>query len=155
MKIFFTDTLTSEQKTKVYRLWNNEYPAQLRMESIADLDQYLSALVDASHILYTGSDSEILGWAFKFFRDEEKWFAVILDSSIHKKGIGSVLLHHLKENEDELNGWVIDHDNYKKSNLETYQSPIQFYIKNGFRLLENTCAESAKLSAVKILWTLA
>ena len=152
MAIPYTKTLTSEQKRKVLFLWNQEYPAQLRMETIEDFDQYLSGLTDASHILYTGEANHIPGWAFKFTRNKEKWFAIILDYRIHGQGIGSMLLNQLKENETELNGWVIDHDRYKKNNLETYVSPLSFYLKNGFVIVKDTRLESAHLSAAKILW---
>lgn len=137
------------------RLWNQEYPAQLMLESMEDFDQYLLELINVTHILYTGAGNEILGWAFKFTRNEAKWFAIILDGSIHQKGIGSLLLNHLKENETELNGWVIDHERYKKTDLKYYKSPVNFYLKNGFILREQERIESPKLSAVKIVWHIA
>lgn len=152
MAISTTGTLTSRQKVEVSLLWNQEYPAQLMLDTVEDFDLYIAGLTDVSHILYTAADHEILGWAFKFTRDSQKWFAIILDSSIHHKGIGSMLLNQLKKNETELNGWVIDHNRYKKCNMDTYQSPLVFYTKNGFRLIEDARIESPNLSAVKIQW---
>lgn len=150
--ILHTTGLTTEQKIAVSVLWNQEYPAQLIMETLTDFDRYLSGLTSAEHFLYIEEPDDILGWAFKFTRDAEKWFAVILDSSVHHKGIGSMLLNQLKQEEQKLNGWVIDHNRYKKSNLETYSSPIAFYLKNGFEVNKEIRMESPQLSAVKISW---
>jgi hypothetical protein len=153
MKIAHTQTLTPQQKTDVTLLWNQEYPAQLQLETIKDFEEYFSKLRDVSHILYTGIDNQVLGWAFKFSRDQEKWFAIILDRSIHQQGIGSTLLKLLQENESVLNGWVIDHDRYKKSSQETYCSPLGFYLKNDFTVIADDRLDTPVLSAVRIRWT--
>lgn len=150
MIVLHTNQLTAEQKIAVSLLWNQEYPQQIMMETLIDFESYLSELLDEEHYLYTEDD--ILGWAFKFTRNKEKWFAVILDSSVQHKGIGTLLLNKLKTGETTLNGWVVDHNNYKKSNLETYTSPLPFYIKNGFKVLEDIRLQSPKLSGVRIKW---
>ncbi len=82
----------------------------------------------------------------------EKWFAMILDSQIQGKGFGTHLLNEAKQSVTELNGWVIDHNNYKKTNGTTYKSPIDFYLKNNFIILSETRLEISKISAVKIKW---
>jgi len=145
-------TLAPAQKIAVSLLWNQEYPAQVILEKMIDLDQYLAGLTDVIHFLYTTDHGEILGWAFKFKRNGEMWFAVILDSSIHHLGIGTLLLNTLKEGEETLNGWVIDHERYKKSNGKTYHSPLPFYLKNGFLTCTEIRMEFPHLSAVKITW---
>lgn len=150
MNILHTNSLTIEQKISVSLLWNQEYPQQIMMETLIDFESYLSELIDEDHYLYAGD--ELLGWAFKFTRNKEKWFAIILDSSIQHKGIGTMLLNKLKDGETELNGWVVDHNKYKKANMETYISPLPFYIKNGFKVLKDTRFQSPKLSGLKIKW---
>lgn len=150
MNILHTNSLTIEQKISVSLLWNQEYPQQILMETLIDFESYLSELIDEDHYLYV--DDEVLGWAFKFTRNKEKWFAIILDSSIQHKGIGTMLLNKLKEGETELNGWVVDHNEYKKSTMETYFSPLPFYIKNGFQVLKDVRFPSPKLSGLKIKW---
>lgn len=135
------------------QLWNQEYPLQLKYKTIENLDGYLSSLTGADHFLYTGESGEILGWAFKFSRESVKWFAIILDSSIHKQGIGTLLLDQLKNHEAELSGWVVDHNDYTRANGETYISPLAFYLKNGFKILADQRLESPQLSAAKITWT--
>ena len=75
-----------------------------------------------------------------------------MDSRAQKKGIGKLILNTVKETEDELNGWVIDGAGNLKLDGSEYLSPIEFYKKNGFEILENARLESEKMSAVKIKW---
>jgi GNAT superfamily N-acetyltransferase len=150
MNFVRSSVLTADQKLAASLLWNQEYPHQVMMENLTDFDNYLSELTEPEHLLYM--PDELLGWAFKFMRDGEKWFAIILDSSIHQQGIGTLLMEQLKENEEELNGWVIDHDQYKKTDAATYRSPLQFYLKNGFTVLEDFRLKTIRLQGVKIRW---
>lgn len=150
MNILALTTLTIDQKIAASLLWNQEYPHQVMMENLTDFDTYLDGLTDIVHYLYL--QDELLGWAFKFTREGEKWFVIILDSAIHHQGVGTHLLNHLKENETQLNGWVIDHNQYKKTDAQTYHSPLPFYLKNGFEVLSNVRLNTPKLSGVKIRW---
>lgn len=150
MIVLHTNRLTTAQELSVSLLWNQEYPQQIMMETLIDFESYISTLTDEDHYLYT--EDEVLGWAFKFTRNQERWFAIIIDSSIHHKGIGTMLLNKLKDGETELNGWVVDHSNYKKANLQTYSSPLPFYLKNGFKVLEDIRFQSPKISGIKIKW---
>lgn len=152
MHVINTRTLNEDQQTAAFTLWNQEYPEQLMMKTKADFEQYLSTLGAVSHSLLVGNAGEISGWAFKFTRESALWFAVILDSSKHRKGFGSILLDHVKDQETELNGWVVDHDNYLRYDGACYVSPLNFYRKNGFTVIEEIRLESAHLSAVKISW---
>ena len=62
------------------------------------------------------------------------------------------MLKQAKRKESELNGWVIDHNLEKKKNGDYYRSPLNFYLKNGFRTLTTDRLELGKISAVKIKW---
>lgn len=64
-----------------------------------------------------------------------------------------MMIELLKLQESELNGWVIDHDLYKKIDGDTYFSPLSFYKKCGFEVLLNQRIKSDVLSAVRIKWT--
>ncbi len=152
MELIHTNELNNTQKAAVMQLWNQEYPLQLKYETIADLDHYLSGLQGTEHFLYTGESGEILGWAFKFSRESVKWFAIILDSTIHKQGVGTLLLDQLKDQETTLSGWVVDHNSYALTNGKAYVSPLSFYLKNGFKVLAGQRVESSRLSAAKIIW---
>ncbi|SEB19011.1 GNAT family protein [Pedobacter hartonius] len=151
MEVIHTTKLADEHRKAIFTLWNTEYPEQLQYKDLNGLNAYISNLPGAKHFLYLENGS-ILGWAFKFPRESETWFAVILNSSIHKKGIGTLLLDKLKEDESALNGWVVDHDQYFRTNGEAYQSPLNFYLKNHFSIDRTLRLESSQLSAAKIRW---
>lgn len=139
-------------KIEIFNLWNNEYPVKLVHESIEEFDAYFEKLSEKSHIILIDQNRKIRGWYFDFYRENEKWFAIILDSKIHGKGYGTKLLNIVKQKENELNGWVIDHNKDQKRNGEFYNSPLDFYLKNGFERISKDRLESDKISAVKIRW---
>ena len=151
MTIIETQELTVQQKEALRGIWNHEYPERLNYRSSADLDNYLTKLTEMKHYLLVKEDHDIKGWAFTFIRDSEKWFAVLLDSSVQRLGYGTRLLNKIKEKETVLNGWVMDHNNTVKSNGAVYQSPLDFYLKNNFTV-SGTRLETATISAVKIFW---
>jgi len=145
--------LSKIDKKEILNLWNNEYPEKLNYENLADFEIYLKNLVEQSHILMIDENKKIRGWYIDFNRDCEKWFAIILDSKLQSRGFGTTILNLAKEKETELNGWVIDHNNDKKKNGNTYKSPLNFYLNNGFKKLAENRLELEKISAVKIKWT--
>ncbi len=144
--------LSKKDKKEILDLWNNEYPEKLNYQSLSEFENYLENLTEQSHILMKDKDQCIKGWYFNFIRENEKWFAIILDSKFHSKGFGTKILNLAKEKESELNGWVIDKGNDKKKNGEPYKSPLNFYLKNGFVKFAKERLELEKLSAVKIRW---
>lgn len=152
MKIIETFYLTIQQKKEIYTLWNKEYPKNITFLEFTDFELYLKDLHKQHHLLLLNEFNTIKGWYFDFERDNEKWFAMILSSTVQGKGFGTSLLNRVKKTTSELNGWVIDHQNYKKRNKTTYNSPIPFYIKNNFNILPKIRLETAKISAVKIKW---
>ena len=152
MKIIKTEVLSLEQKDSLMQLWNNEYPAKLNLKTIEDFELYLNGLSKTKHYLLLDDSDEIQGWTFAFLREDENWFAIILNSEIHGKGIGSLLMNEIKKNNTSLNGWVIDQENEIKHNATFYKSPLQFYIKNDFIICSEIRIENEKLSAVKINW---
>lgn len=152
LQITTTTILTETQKLAALRLWNNEYPRQLAYGNIRELDEYLDRLEQPTHYLALDRGN-IVGWLFIFNRNDECWFAIIIDSTAQRQGIGSGLLYHAKQQYPTLNGWVADHNNDVKSNGEPYLSPLQFYVKNGFEVLRDTRLENDHLSLVKITWS--
>jgi len=152
MDFIKSSILSKSEKLEVFELWNNEYPEKLVYKSIEEFDNYLESLNNQSHILLIDPSKKINGWYFEFRRENEKWFAIILDSSIQRNGFGTKILELAKKNKNELNGWVIDHINERKSNGKLYISPLNFYLKNGFKKLSSNRLELDKISAVKIKW---
>jgi len=154
MSIIQTRTLSAEQLTAIFGLWNTEYPAQLAYSHICELEAYLAALSEPMHYFALAANGSIAGWAFAFNREGERWFAIIVDTQAQGSGIGSSLLATLKHNEPILNGWVIEHNQYLRADGEPYRSPILFYRNNGFSVIKNRQLKTEKLSAIAIEWKL-
>lgn len=143
--------LSTREREAVRTIWNNEYPEKLRLEAPEDFDRYLDNLPDQTHYLVKDG-AALLGWALTFLRDDDRWFAMILDRSIQGKGIGSELLNRMKTTHPALLGWVIDHGNDRKTSGEPYVSPLDFYRKNGFGVDKGIRLELPTISAVRVNW---
>lgn len=152
MTVFDLKHLEEHHKQAVFNLWNNEYPDRLRFNDTDDLDRYLDTL-QAPHHFFAEQNNSIIGWAVSFVRGEEQWFAIIIGSEFHGQGIGKTLLEQIKQNHKTLSGWVIDHSNDIRTNGEPYRSPLNFYLKQQFKLCDGIRLETPQLSAVKIKWT--
>jgi len=96
-------------------------------------ETYLRNLKGQNHTLLTDDKNDIKGWYFNFIRENEKWFAMILNSELQGKGFGTKLLNEAKRTENELNGWVIDHNNDYKQNGEFYQFRLNFMRKTNLK----------------------
>jgi len=153
MILTHTISLSAKEKQAVFKLWNLEYPKRLNYVKIEEFEYYLDGLENPHHVLVKDEHNGILGWFVDFKRENEIWFAMILDTSIHGKGIGSNLLEKAKKKNGILNGWVIDSSEYLKKDNLIYRSPLEFYLKNDFKILKETRLESPRISAVKIKWT--
>lgn len=153
MKYLKVNSLSPKDKQEILELWNNEYPRNLRYESLEQLENYLKELKDQSHILIVNDNDRIIGWYFDFIREGERWFAAILNSDFQGKKFGTKLMELAKENRNELNGWVIPSSDYMKLNATPYRSPLGFYVKNGFQVHPDIKLETDKISAIKISWS--
>ncbi|WP_312921506.1 N-acetyltransferase [Empedobacter brevis] len=151
-EIYSFTTLNQIHKDYIYKIWNNEYPVNLAFKNLQEVDNYLNNLIDAKHFFVVNEHNQLQGWAVIFERDYEKWFAIIIESTVHHLGLGRKILNRLKTFSTELNGWVIDHQNDIKANGEPYHSPLAFYLKNDFVQISETRLELNKISAVKINW---
>ncbi len=152
MEFVTTIELSKTWKVEILSLWNNEYPIQLNYNTLSDFESFLNPLTDQSHIVMVDNNQRIQGWYFDFIRDNARWFIIIVDSKVHGQGLGTQFLNKAKEKKSQLNGWVIDHSDDKKRNGQFYQSPLNFYMKNGFKLLSDKRIENETISAVHIEW---
>ncbi len=133
-------------------MWHDQYPKNLAYKNSQAFEDYLISLKNPQHSLILDEDGIVKGWLAKMERDEKDWIALILDKSIQYKGYGSQLLDRVKAKSDEINAWVVDHNNYKKTDGSYYQSPLNFYIKNGFKVIPEKRLEQTRVTAVKITW---
>jgi GNAT superfamily N-acetyltransferase len=148
MEIFKTTTLTSDQFQQINSLWNEEYPTKLkdRFGLLLDGVEFYQHYIIEQH-------NEVIAWAVAFEKDEERRFSIIVKNEYQGKGLGKLLIDRLKDDLLEFYGWVINHHNDLKQNGEFYSSPIEFYLKNGFEVLNEQRIDSEMLKAVKIRWT--
>jgi ribosomal protein S18 acetylase RimI-like enzyme len=151
MKIIQTSILSESQKKSILLLWNQEFPKQLAI-TMEEFNTYLGISTGQNHFLLLDDVEEMIGWAYTFDREQERWFSIIINSLYQRLGLGQKLLNALKVHEIQLNGWVTDHDLYTRKNGEPYTSPLKFYLQNGFIVRPNVRYEDDKLSAVKIEW---
>lgn len=152
LSIVEENTLSEAHMHTLRSLWNQEYPIALSYERSEDFALYLRRLENVRHYLLKNENGIVYGWAFDFDREQEKWFGIIVDSEMHGKGFGSLLLQKLKDKNTALSGWMIDRDSDLKSNGETYKSPSKFYRKHQFTLLPHERMGFDKISAIKIKW---
>lgn len=151
MKLSHTSLLNQKQKEEVLSLWNQEYPKSLTY-TLEEFQSYLGGLQNPEHLFLEDSKGTVVGWASLFEREGENWFAIILDKSYQGKGFGRSMLSELKEKSDLLLGWVIDSEKELKSDGSFYKTPLEFYLKEGFKVDPSTRLEIPNLSAVKIVW---
>jgi GNAT superfamily N-acetyltransferase len=144
--------LDNNQLKQLLQLWNKEYPEQLVYQELSEFRSYLAGLTNVMHFLLADDHGLIKAWAFTFTREAERWFAIIVDSSVQYQGYGTSLLNTLKTKEQILYGWVTDHNRYVKKDQTNYRSPLDFYLKNNFTICDHIRLETDKLSAVKIQW---
>ncbi len=153
MKFLERNTLSQTEKEQIIKLWNREYPLNLRYEKPEQFEAYLSNLQDQNHILIVGENDQIIGWYFDFIRENERWFAAIIDSAFQRRGLGTKLLGLARKRTKELNGWVIPSEDYVKYDGASYKSPLKFYRKNGFEVYDEIKLETDKIRAIKIKWS--
>ncbi len=150
MRIERASKLDNSRKSEIFRLWNTEYPKNLSYQSVSEFDAYIESLGGVQHFLLIDESDKIIGWAISFTRENGVWFALIIASAAQGNGYGELMLNTLKDNYPSLNGWVIDHSNYMRSDDTPYKSPLGFYLKNGFKLVPNKSLKNDKISAVMI-----
>ncbi|OJJ15999.1 hypothetical protein BKI52_35085 [marine bacterium AO1-C] len=144
--------LTNEQKQAIMQVWNEVYPAQLAHTTLVSFEKYLQPLKREQHILVIDNTEKIVGWLVTFDRYNDRWFAMLLADRIKGQGVGSELLNQVKTINKVLNGWVVEHNDYKRRDGTPYLSPLNFYIKNGFTVLPENRLEDQKLTVIQVRW---
>ena len=148
MEITQTTILSDVQSDQINSLWNAEYPLKLK-------DRFpilLEGTTWHNHFLIEDSNHVVIAWAVMFEHSNQIRFSIIVSKEHQAKGLGKLLLNHLKDTHDEFYGWVIDHNNDLKSDGENYISPLPFYLKQGFEIIPNQRLESEMIQAVLVGW---
>lgn len=152
MNYISTQILTTLQKLQIIDLWNDSYPVSIRHNGVESFDNYLAKLTDQNHILLLDKKDTVKAWFFDFIRENERWFAMIVSPELQGKGIGSRLLCLGKAFNKGLNGWTVYDTKYEKADGRPYRSPVDFYIKNGFKIHPEIVWETPVMNSMKITW---
>lgn len=145
MEILKTKNLNPEQFQQINQMWNEEYPANLKDRFCLLLD----GVENYNHYLIE-QNNRILAWAVDFEKENETRFSIIVNKNHQGKGLGVLLIDRLKKELGEFYGWVIDHNNDLKQNGEFYITPLDFYLKNGFEILNQNRIDNEMIKAVKV-----
>lgn len=148
MKLITSKILTIQQREQINLLWNNEYPLKLK-------DRFPILLDGAdwhNHYLIEDIDHNVMAWAVDFEKAKQIRFSIIVSSIYKGKGLGGMLIDKLKAENQEFYGWVIDHNDDLKLNGEQYKTPMPFYLKHGFEILNDQRIDNEMIKAVLIKW---
>lgn len=149
MEIIKTKILSEKQSSQINQLWNDEYPIKLK-------DRFAILLDGAdwhNHYIIEDAEQNVIAWAVDFEKEKQIRFSIIVDTKHKGKGIGELLITQLKAENEEFCGWVIDHNNDLKANGEPYQTPMLFYLKHGFEVLNDIRIDNEMIKAVLIKWS--
>ena len=145
MEIIKTKIISETQFEQISQMWNAEFPVVLK-----DRFSKLLENVENYHHYFIEIENQILAWAADFEKDSELRFSIIVRDDQQGKGFGTLLVNRLKRDLGEFYGWVIDQEEYIKQNGTLYKSPLAFYRKNGFEVLDEIRSGSEIIKAVKI-----
>lgn len=145
------EALTEEEKEQIRSIWNKEYPVSISHPTLESFENYLTSLQNTVHYLVIENEL-ICGWGLTFDRENERWFALIIDRDFQGKGFGKEVLEQMKQIENSLNGWVVIQNDSPRSDGSSYPLPLDFYLKNGFQKT-SVFLESAIFTTQKITWS--
>jgi hypothetical protein len=146
MKIHRSITLSANQLNEIDALWNAEYPLKLKDR----FNLLLAETTKSIHYYCTNESGEIIAWSVLFEKENDLRFSIIVASNYQKEGLGSALLSEMKKEGVPFSGWVIDHDTDVKSDGSYYLSPLNFYLKNGFRMDDSRRLNNEMIKAVLV-----
>jgi len=149
MEIIKTKILSKTQSRHINDLWNEAYPVKLKNR----FELLLIGTVDHYHYLIEEKNT-VVAWAVAFEKEKETRFSIIVSQKHQGRGLGSLLIARLKTDLGIFYGWVIDHNNDLKEDGTNYQSPLLFYVRQGFEVITDQRIDSEFLNAVKIKRTL-
>lgn len=148
MQLFNTATLSDNQIKQIDVLWNQEYPKNL-------MNRFSILLGDATnyrHFILENEAQQVLGWAVLFDKENETRFSIIVGEASKGMGLGGRLMDALKQACPCFYGWVIDHNYDLKNDNSIYRSPLSFYLKHGFEVLNDQRLDTPIIKAVKVKW---
>lgn len=145
------DHLSDTQLSRILELWNSSYPVGINYADLGAFKAFLDPLAQMKHYIILSLENEINGWMMTFDRNNERWFSIIISDNAQGKGYGKTLIEHVLNEEPRLCGWVVDHDKDLKADGSPYPSPLDFYLKIGFKVVPQERFEKPGISCVKVV----
>lgn len=152
MKIIEYTELEENTKAQLFELWNKEYPEALQFKSYPNFKTYLDGLVKLRHFIIKNEENAIIGWFFCFERKNDNWFGLLVHHQFQNQGLGKKLIKKAQSVYNKINAWIVKDNIYKMHNGKTYKSPLNFYLKYGFKVVPNKYRKTDKISTIKIQW---
>lgn len=152
MKLSQKTALFVSEKQAIRALWNSEYPVVISQNTDSDFDAYLKLLEDQHHVLVWNETGELQAWFFDFERNNERNFAMIVSRQAQGKGLGKALLKEAQTRLNILNGWVVKTKGLLKADGSAYSNPKEFYLKCGFKVIEDQVWKTEAFETVKVKW---
>jgi GNAT superfamily N-acetyltransferase len=149
--IAHSDTLVESELQSLHVMWNSVFPVDIEYETVQETELFLAGLSKLRHIKAVESD-HMIGWMGVFERHGECWFIILTSTGHQGQGIGSLLMKAAKEDEKELNGWIVLSEKHKLKGGADYRSPAGFYDKQGFVLNEKRSMAARGVESHHILW---
>ena len=151
IKIAQSNTLVESELQSIHAMWNSAFPLEIAYETVNETELFLAGLSKLRHIKAFESE-QMIGWMGIFERHGECWFIILASTAHQRKGTGTALIAKAKEDEEELNGWIVLSEEHKISSGAYYRSPAGFYEKQGFTLNENRSMTARGLESHHIQW---
>lgn len=146
MNIQRTEFLSAKQFSEINALWNEEYPVQLKDRLALLLEDNTKTI----HFYLLDELEQIIAWSVLFEKEQDLRFSILVSRKHQKQGLGSILLTEMKKEDLAFSGWVIDHDLDLLSDGGNYPSPLNFYLKNGFKVDESHRLNNEMIKAVLV-----
>lgn len=135
-------------------LYSAEYPKftrELKFESFLNFLKKNESI----KVIIAVEEDKLIGWLMISFAENQGLYH--LNMLVHREfqriGIGSQLLTHAKVIFNELYGVVVPVSRYKRRDGTQYQTPIDFYKKNGFLPTGKKFIEYKNVQVVEIKWS--
>lgn len=141
--------LDANEFESIFSLWNSEYPTEFTFADASGFEEFLAGVSKRRHFV-ARIDGIFAGWLISFDRAGERWFSIIINRRFQGRGIGVALLDAAFEIDDELNGWVVPDNSLTRIDGEPYKSPLGFYLKYGFNVVEGETFAKYDIETVKI-----
>ncbi|MHA1228142.1 MAG: GNAT family N-acetyltransferase [Candidatus Hodarchaeales archaeon] len=151
------EKLNDEVIMRYSRWWNQEYPVIFDRMTIKSVQRLFSEHRTTWEILLAQKETTnepvgLLILQHELIKNRQNWFTIVVDRKYQGRGVGSTLIDKAKSLVEQLHGWVIPFNDYKREDGSYYKSPFNFYLKQGFKIGDDFFVEKKDLHLVEVYW---